>query len=80
MIDSQTKRPLTIHVDGDAGPYIMVPIDQVKAVEDLLNSKQVSFWVERNAISLDGKPAVAVVNLGVGVDIKQVRHILDESD
>jgi hypothetical protein len=29
MIDTETKTPLRISTDGDAGPYLMVPITQL---------------------------------------------------
>ena len=77
MIDSTTQAPITVSADGSAIPYIMVPVDQLEAVKEVLRNLGVSFWVEANAISLNGKPAIAVVNLGRGTDIGQVQRLLD---
>ncbi|HXE51562.1 MAG TPA: hypothetical protein VN541_01020 [Tepidisphaeraceae bacterium] len=77
MIDSTTHARLTVSIDGDAGPYIMVPVEQLDAVTKTLRSSGISFWVDADAISIDGKPAVAVINLGRGSDVGQVQRLLD---
>ena len=53
----------------------MVPSDQLAAVETVLRSSQVSYWTDSDAISLDGKPAIAVINLGRGADVSRVQQL-----
>ena len=77
MIDSTTQARITVSTGGDAGPYIMVPLDQLEAVEGVLRNRGISYWVDADAISLDGKPEIAVVNLGRGADVGQVQRLLD---
>ena len=77
MIDTTTDKPLCVSTDGDAGPYIMVLVAQLETVKALLNANRVPHWVDEEAISLDGKPEVAVVNLGHGSDAKRVQELLD---
>lgn len=77
MIDADTQSPVTVSTDGDGGPYIMVPLDQLPAVTSMLRTNGVSFWVDANAISIDGKPEITVVNLGRGVDARHVQRLLD---
>jgi len=77
MTDSTTHARITVSTDGGAGPYIMVPLDQLEAVKAVLRKQGVSFWVDANAISLDGKPAIAFVNLARGADAGQVQRLLD---
>jgi hypothetical protein len=77
MIDTTTHKPLNVSTDGDAGPYIMVPVAQLDEVRALLNSKRVPYWVDEEAISLDGKPEVAVINLGRGSNPAMVQSLLD---
>lgn len=77
MIDVTTQRPLHVSTDGTAGPYIMVPLDQLETLRVLLDNNRVRYSVDENAISLDGGPYIAVVNLGRGVDAKAVQGILD---
>jgi len=79
MIDVTTRQPLSVSNDGDGGPYIMVPVTQLHGVERLLKAQQVPYWVDTHAISLDGQPEVAVINLGHGADPEQVQSLLDHS-
>ena len=78
MPDTQTRRKLRISTDGNAGPYIMVPVAQLEALRSLLMSQNVSHWVESGAISLDGKPEIAIVNLGRGADVPHIQAVLDQ--
>jgi len=57
----------------------MVPVQQIDEVRVLLNANNISYWVDEEAISLDGKPAVTVVNLGRGSDAANVQSILDSA-
>lgn len=77
MTDTKTKKVLRVSTDGTAGPYIMVPVSQLEEVRRLLEVRGVRYWVEENAISLDGAPEVAVINLGRGGDADAVQAVLD---
>lgn len=77
MIDTTTCQPLYVSTDGDAGPYIMVPVAQLDKVRALLDANKVAYWVDEEAISLDGKPEVAVINLGHGSNPATVQSLLD---
>lgn len=77
MIDTTTRQLLYVSTDGDAGPYIMVPVDQLERVKPLLDTHKVPYWVDDEAISLDGKPEVAVINLGKGSNPATVQSLLD---
>jgi len=80
MIDSMTQRPIVVSTDGDAGPYIIVPMDQLDAVTTLLQDGHVDFWVDSQAISIDGQPEVTVVNLSGDADAGQIQQRLDRAD
>ena len=77
MIDTTTRSRLTVSTDGGAGPYILVPVAQLELVRALLDSNQVSYWLDDEVISLDGKPEIAVVNLGNRSDPTKVQQLLD---
>lgn len=79
MIDISTNNPLRVSTDGDAGPYIMVPVEQIDHVRRLLDANNVPYWVDEVAISLDGKPEITVVNLGGGADADAVQAMLDNA-
>ena len=77
MIDAMTEKPLYVSTDGTAGPYIMVPVTQLPDLRDLLDKHRFRYSVEEDAISLDGAPEIAVVDLGHGTDGAAVQAILD---
>lgn len=77
MTDVTTQQPLQVLTDGTAGPYLTVPLSQLDEIKILLDSRRIRYWVEENAISLDGSPYVAVVNLGRTGDAAAVQSILD---
>jgi hypothetical protein len=77
MIDSTTREPLHVSTDGEAGPYIMVPVMQLDDVTTVLDSSHVAYWVDEEAISFDGKPEVAVINLRQGSNPAAVQKVLD---
>jgi hypothetical protein len=79
MIDEMTKNQLRISTDGIAGPYLMVPLAQLPDVRERLDRDSIRYWVDRNAISLDGKPAVIVVNFGRAGDASRIQSLLDEA-
>ncbi len=79
MIDKTTHEPLNVSKDGEAGPYIMVPVDQIDGVCTILDANGMPYWVDEAAISLDGKPEIAVVNLGFNIDPTSVQEILDKA-
>lgn len=77
MTDATTQQRLRVSTDGTAGPYIMVPVSQLEEVKTLLNRHRLYFWVDENAISLNGTPEIAVINLGRGANAAAVQNILD---
>jgi hypothetical protein len=79
MIDTTTDKTLYVSTDGGAGPYIMVPVAQLEKVRTVLDTNSVPYWVDEEAISLDGKPEVAVINLGHGSDPRRVQSLLDST-
>lgn len=79
MIDVSTKKRLRVSTDGDAVPYIMLPVQQIEDVRALLDASSIPYWVDENAISLDEGPEVTVVNLGHDADAATVQSILDNA-
>ena len=77
MTDKTKNKPLRVSGDGNAGPYLMVPLGQLDEVRGLLDSHRIRYWVDENAISLDGQPAIAFVNFGRSTEGINVQIILD---
>jgi len=79
MIDLQTQQEIRVSTDGNAGPYLMVPVVQLPQVLASLDLHKIRYWVDSNAVSLDGKPAIVVINFGRNGNAESVQNILDES-
>jgi hypothetical protein len=77
MIDVTTRRPLYVSTAGDAGPYILVSVEQLATVKELLDAHGVSYWVDEEALSIDGGPEITEINLGRQCDPKAVQRLLD---
>jgi hypothetical protein len=79
MNDELTQNRLRVSTDGIAGPYLMIPMGQLRRVRELLDRHAIRYWVDSDAISLDGKPAIVVVNFGRAGDAGQIQTLLDEA-
>lgn len=77
MTDTTTRRPIQVSTDGTSGPYIMVPVALLEKVRKLLDENNIRHWEDHNAISVDGRPAIAVINLGRGADSGRIQDLLD---
>jgi hypothetical protein len=77
MIDSSTRKPIRVLMDEATGPYIWVSVKHLQQVSELLSRNGVSFWVDHHAVSVDGQPAVTVINVRRGTDPQQVQALLD---
>ena len=77
MTDVETQDRLKISTGGDAGPYLMLPLQQLEDVLRLLKTHNVTFSVEDDAMQLDGRPAIAIVNFGRDTDPGQLQQLLD---
>jgi hypothetical protein len=77
MNDTTTRKPLRVSTDGGAGPYIVVPVSQLDQVVALLDANKVSYWVDEEALSIDGKPEIIFVNLERGSDPAAIQRLLD---
>ncbi len=79
MLDISTNKPMRVSTDGHAGPYIMVPVEQLGCVRELLETHRFTYWVDEDAISINGGPEVTVVNLKPGSDADFVQRLLDDA-
>lgn len=77
MATSAADAPLTVSTDGTAGPYVVVTSEQLGLVVEALRAEGVRFQVDREAVLLDGEPALAVIDFGTGADVTRVQGVLD---
>ena len=77
MIDTSNQRPIQVLTPESAGPYLRIPLSQLEQVRELLRVNDISHWVAHQAISVNGRPAVIVVNLSKKTDPVRVQELLD---
>jgi hypothetical protein len=79
MIDTRNGKRLQVLDGGAGGPYIRITLDQLDEVRKVLDQEDIPYWVDSMAVSIDGKPAVTVINLGLNNDQGRVQAILDKA-
>ena len=76
MTDSSPRKHVRVSTAG-AWSHIMVTVDKLDEVRNILSENDIRHWVEHNTISIDGRPAVAFVNLDKRCDPIRVQALLD---
>jgi hypothetical protein len=77
MLDIETRAPLRVSVDGDAGPYLMFPLDQLPDVRRVLGENGITYAIEEDAIQLDDKLAIAIIDFDLDADVAHIQSVLD---
>ncbi len=79
MVGVTTSKPLRVSADGTAGPYLMLPLDDVVRVKVLLDAHGIYHSVEEDAISIDGSPYITVIDFGLEADADRIQSIFDSA-
>ena len=77
MSVANDQAQLYVSTDGTAGPYIIVPVSLLDSVRRALADAQISFTVDEDGVSLGGRPALSVLDLGHESDVVRVQALLD---
>jgi hypothetical protein len=77
VLDIETQSRLVVHVEGDAGPYLLVPVDQLADVRGVLERNRIAHSLASDAIRLDGKLAVAIIDFGRRAEAGAIQAALD---
>jgi hypothetical protein len=77
MIDIETNRRLEISTEGDVGPYLMVPLDQLADVKTVLDRGAISYAIAEDAIEVDGEQAIAIIDFDLSADPTRIQALLD---
>lgn len=77
MIDTTTGQPLCVSTAEGTSAYIMLPLAQLDEVTKLLDKNDISYWVDEEALSVDGEPEVIWINLKRGSNAATVQSLLD---
>jgi len=80
MMNTSAQRPLVVLDGGAAGPYIMLPLTQVENVRAILDSHDVSYWVDTWAVSLDENPYMTVINISAKFDVDSIQRMIDAAN
>jgi hypothetical protein len=79
MIDEVKNRRMEVKSDEIAGPFLSLPLAQLASVRKVLDRHGIYYWVDSEAISLDHKPPVIVINFGRKGNAAQIQAALDEA-
>lgn len=77
MIDATTQKPLCVSTNGGMRPFMIVPLSQLDTILSLLDENKLSYSVDEEALSLDGKPEVVFIDLGRRTDPALLQSLLD---
>ena len=77
MIDIETHQPLVVNTEGDGGPYLMVPMEQLADVQQILQKHGIDYLVADDAVQLDGKPVIAIIDFGHNFNVEDIQAALD---
>ncbi len=80
MVDTFTHRPVRISNQGLSGPYITISEGQLGRVRSVLLTHGIDHWADHLAVSVDGGPAMVVVNLAKRSDVQHIQALLDCED
>ncbi len=77
MIDSLTGERLTVHTEGDAGPYVMVDPTEVAKVADAFKASAIAYQTDSSAVSVDGVSVSTSFSFGTGANVDAIQQVLD---
>ena len=80
MSDKTAERRFQVDSDVVAGPFLMLRLSELPRVRERLDHHAIRYWVDSTAISLDGKPAMVVINFGRTGDAARIQAAVDEAD
>jgi hypothetical protein len=79
MMDRTKGTPLRVSKDDRAGPYLIVPAQQVSEVRAVLDRAGIAYWVDNISVSMDSGPALTVVNFKKGANPVTIQTVLDQA-
>jgi len=77
MRSTLADAPLAVSTDGTSCPYIIVTTEQMEPVVEALRAQGIHFETDDDAVMLDGRPALSVIDLGQNADVERVQKLLD---
>ena len=81
MIQQRLARPIRVLVDARSkDTYLMVTVDQLPWVRERLDRNAIGYWVESAAVSVNGQPAIVVINFIGSCDPVQIQAPRDQTD
>jgi hypothetical protein len=77
MVDKMVNERLRVLTAEDAGPYLVVPVEQLPQIQTLLDANAVRYWADEFAIALEGGKEVIFLNFSRQTDPAFVQQLLD---
>lgn len=80
MVEALTRKRLNVESYGTAVPYIRLQVRQLIEVCKVLDKYNIRYWVDEDALSLNGGPETTYVNLDRKTVIAVVQSLLSGID
>ena len=77
MIDTMTRKPLSIHIGEGGYSHLIVPESQLEQVKALFDANHVIYWVDEELLSVDDEPEVAFISFSLKTDLTVAQRVLD---
>jgi hypothetical protein len=77
MTNTITKKPLLVRAKNSTDPYVTVPLQQLDAVQALLDAAGIPYRLDDEFLSINDGPEMAFVNIPKPADPKVVQQLLD---
>jgi len=77
MGESAQSHHMKVLNEAGVEPYIVLPVSKLDRVTSLFDANKVSYWVDEEAISINGRPEIVYVTLAQRSDPEMVQRLLD---
>jgi hypothetical protein len=77
MTDTITKERVAVHTFKNARPRIELSVAQLERLTNLLDARQIPYWVAEESLSWEGGPEMIWVTLERKTDAEVVQRLLD---
>ena len=71
------NQQIRIAASGSLGSYLTVPVGRLPEIRGILDTHGQKYWTDTYSLSINGQPAVAIINLSPGSDVRVIERLLN---
>lgn len=79
MNATTSTRPIRVSGHGTPLPYIMLEVSQLDRVRSILDAGGIKYDVDLSSVSINGAPAMIVINFRRGADAQVIQDLIDRN-